>query len=45
MPCFRLQGFDAPIARRFALRQLELMQQGMPKKQARDAVEVSLKAN
>lgn len=39
-PC-RLQGFDPPIARRFARRQLELMGQGMPKHEARDMAEVS----
>ena len=38
----RLQAFDPPIARRFALRQLELMSQGLSKIQARDKVEVSL---
>ncbi|CAI5492141.1 unnamed protein product [Closterium sp. Naga37s-1] len=40
LQAYRLQGFDPPVARRFAWRQLELMQQqGLTKRQARDAVE------
>ncbi|CAI7798683.1 unnamed protein product [Closterium sp. NIES-53] len=41
LQAYRLQGFDPPVARRFAWRQLELMQQGLSKRHARDAVEVS----
>ncbi|CAI5458265.1 unnamed protein product [Closterium sp. Yama58-4] len=40
LQAYRLQGFDPPVARRFAWRQLELMQHhGLSKRQARDAVE------
>ncbi|CAI5476266.1 unnamed protein product [Closterium sp. Yama58-4] len=39
LQAYRLQGFDPPVARRFAWRQLELMQHGLTKRQARDAVE------
>lgn len=35
-----LKSFDAPPARKFALRQLELVRQGMNKLAAREAVEV-----
>lgn len=41
---FKLQGFDSPIARQFALRQLELMEQGMSKRDARDQVEQEFEA-
>lgn len=39
---FDLKSFDAPPARKFALRQLELVRQGMNKLAAREAVEAEV---
>lgn len=41
---FSLQSFDAPIARRFALRQMQLIEEGLSRREARNRTEAEFKA-